>query len=696
MRKILISLILLLTDTVLIFAQYQDREIRDTLQAAVKEARRNVGLYSEGYALIPVKTRQVTSLLGEGDAVKYIQTLPGVSTGGEGGSAIYVRGGNMGSNLMTLDGMPIYGVSHLLGLTTIIPEDVVAETVFLAGGFPSEDGNFTASHIRLVSKDGNFGRTEAAFSANPFLLGGWISAPIVKGSASAQAVIRVSPIGLVYKAVKPMIKQNQLLLDDFGALAGDAYGKLTWRKDVDNDLSLSFFGSQDRYAFTMNETSSDVLGWSNLLANLSWNNRSISCLKTLHADMSFNHHVGSQRQKTLFEGALNDFLMRSVIDELTVSGSATIETGLRSNLQFGIKVRGALFNPAASSVMGEEGRSSLLDTRSGTLLATLHGQWEYSIPDLFLARFAFRGNAFAYGLGGRTDKGWMFHPEGSLLLRWNFIRKAGLEVTVDALTQYYHTLEGIPLGWSLDMIVSSDATLPPERALQGYMGAYGNLGQHLFRAGAFYKKMRNLVYYGKATDFFNAVSRAGWHDNINVGEGTSYGLEFLYEKEGPVLSWRASYTWSKSDRFFPDLNEGRRFPAKYDRRHIAHLAADWKVLQRASFSLDISSQFTYQSGSWDTLQDGSLTGWFIGEKDGVRLPLISSLNNYQLPAYIRWDGGVHLAIAGKVVKHEVNIGVYNILNRHNPFMLRYNAELEQWETISLIPVLPYISYRVLF
>ena len=208
--------------------------------------------------------------------------------------------------------------------------------------------------------------------------------------------------------------------------------------------------------------------------------------------------------------------------------------------------------------------------------------------------------------------------------------------------------------------------------------------------------MRNLVYYGKATDFFNAVSRAGWHDNINVGEGTSYGLEFLYEKEGTVLSWRASYTWSKSDRFFPDLNEGRRFPAKYDRRHIAHLAADWKVLQRASFSLDISSQFTYQSGSWDTLQDGSLTGWFIGEKDGVRLPLISSLNNYQLPAYIRWDGGVHLAIAGKAVKHEVNIGVYNILNRHNPFMLRYNAELEQWETISLIPVLPYISYRVLF
>lgn len=42
------------------------------------------------------------SVTGESDAIKYIQTLPGVSTGAEGASAIYVRGGNIGSNVMTL------------------------------------------------------------------------------------------------------------------------------------------------------------------------------------------------------------------------------------------------------------------------------------------------------------------------------------------------------------------------------------------------------------------------------------------------------------------------------------------------------------------------------------------------------------------------------------------------------------------
>lgn len=695
MQKILLSLILLLTDTALLFAQYQNLEVRDTLQAAVKEAHRNVGLYSAGYVLSPVKIRQVTSLLGEGDAVKFVQMLPGVSTGGEGGSAIYVRGGNMGSNLMTLDGMPIYGVSHLLGLTTLVPNDIVAETVLLTGGFPAEDGNFTASHLRLVSKDGAFGKTEADFSVNPFLLSGHVSGPIVKGSISAQTSVRVSPVGLIYKSLKPLINHNYRL-DDFGATVGDVYGKLAWRKDAYNDLSLSFFGSQDRYTFDMNKSSSDVLGWSNLLAKISWNNRKFLCFNELNINISFNHHVGSQRQKTLFDGVLNDFQIRSILDELTLSGSASIETGRYSLLQFGIKFRGALFNPAASSLIDGKDRSDLVDTSSSTLLASLYGQWEYSIPNQFLARVSLRGNAFAYGQNRRIDNGWFFHPEASLLLRWNFHRQAGLEATVDALTQYYHTLEGIPLGWSLDMLVPSGVTAPPEHALQGYAGAYGKFEQHIFRTGAFYKIMRNLVYYGKATDFFNASSRSGWQDNINVGEGTSYGLEFLYEKKGVVLSWRTSYTYSVTDRLFPNLNGGRHFPAKYDRRHIVHFAAVWKFLQNRTFTMDLSSQFTYQSGSWDTLQDGSITGWFIGEKDGFRLPLISSLNNYQLPAYIRWDGGIHLVMAGKTMKHEVNLGIYNILNRHNPFMIRYNADEEQWETISLIPVMPYISYRISF
>lgn len=679
-------------------ARAQERrppEAPDTLKAAVKVDDRVSRVGADAYRLDPVRTRRISSPLGEGDAVKYIQTLPGVAMGGEGGSAFYVRGGNMGSNLMTLDGVPVYGVSHLLGFTTIFPQDAVDETVFQTGGFPSDEGNFTASHIKLISRDGDYRSTGAMVSANPFLLSCSLSTPIVKEKVSVFAVVRASPLGLEYRAAKPIINRFQSVLDDFGATVGDAFAKVSWRKDAHNDLSFSVFGSQDRYRFRLDEQSLDILGWSNLLAQFSWKSQGLGLTKTLNANLSYNRHVGNQEQESSFEGVYNQYRMRSTIDELTASAAATFLLGSHSELSTGAKIRWAAFNPGASSLMGGSQELPLVDNRMSTLLATLHGQWEFSLQDRFLLRLSMRGNAFSYGLGRTTNSGWLFNPEGSLLVRWNILRNMGLESTVDALTQYYHTLEGIPLGWSVDMIVPSDSTLPPEQALQEYFGLFGSFGNHNVRVGGFYKRLRNLVYYGQAADFFS-MSQSGWRDNIKVGDGTAYGAELLYEKEGRILSWRVSYTWSKTDRTFIELNDGLPFPAKYDRRHIANITADWTFLERKGMSLSATTLFTYQSGSWDTLQDGYIPGWFIDKKDPVKLPMISSLHNYELPAYIRWDGGLHLEMTGGRIGHELNIGVYNILNRRNPFMLRYNTDTQEWNLVSLIPIMPNISYRIRF
>ena len=88
----------------------------------------------------PADLLRTASPLGEADPVKFIQTLPGVSAGMEGSSAYYVRGGNGANNLTTLDGIPVYGAGHLLGLTTSYPAEIVAKNGFYAGGFPSETG----------------------------------------------------------------------------------------------------------------------------------------------------------------------------------------------------------------------------------------------------------------------------------------------------------------------------------------------------------------------------------------------------------------------------------------------------------------------------------------------------------------------------------------------------------------------------
>lgn len=697
--KTFLPILLLLLSAATAYAQ-ERTTLRDTLPAAVKTADRVQRVRADGYKIDPVKTRRVVSPLGSGDAIKYIQTLPGVAMGGEGGSAIYVRGGNMGSNLMTLDGMPLYGISHLLGFTTVYPGEVIGDTEFHAGGFSSEEGNLTASHIRLQTKTGDFRKSGGEVSLTPFLAAGSISAPIVKDKVSVLGSLRVSPIGLEYKAARGLIDRYQDVLQDFGATVGDAFGKVTWKADPRNDLSLLLFGSLDRYGFVLGENSTDGMGWSNALANLVWDTRSVRAFDNLHTALSYNHHAGYQEQETVLDGSYNRYQLRSTLQEMMLLSTATKSWG-RWTSQFGVKVRGARFNPGSSrrfdgSSYKDAEESPLVDSYMNTVLSTLHGQMEYTIPERFLFRFALRGNAYAYGVGGvGGQSGWLFHPEGSLTARVHLARQFGVEATADALTQYYHTLEGIPLGMSIDMVVPSDATNPPEQALQGYAGVFGGFGAHTFRAGGFYKLMRNLVYYGDATQFFSSA-QSGWHENISIGEGTSYGAEFLYEKDGDILSWRASYTWSKTDRLFPDLNHGRRFPAKYDRRHIANASLDWTILQRKSVTLGFNTLFTYQSGSWDTLQDGALPGFFIGQKEWLSLPMISALNNYELPAYIRWDAALHLDIKGRRASHEIGLGVYNLLNRHNPFMLRYNPVSYTWNLISLLPIMPSLNWRMSF
>jgi len=689
MKRRLLLFLTSLVGSMAVFAQNTTVSIQDTLPEVVKVAALVRQFSADRYRLDPLSVQHLVSPLGMGDAVKYIQTLPGVSTGGEGGSAYYVRGGSHGANLVTIDGVSLYGVSHLLGFTTAYPEEIIKTADFHTGGFDSEEGNLTASHLRLMTRDGDYCMTQAGVSLTPFLLSAHVSGPIVKDKVSYLGSVRISPIGVEYKALRGIFNRYQNTLRDFGLMVGDFFSKISYQKDSHNKFSFSLFGNLDRYAFRLNDLSDDSLGWGNVIANLSWDCSSTSVFDRVYSSFSFNGHSGVQSQETSLNGSNIYFMVRSTLDELTFLSTAEKRWDNWST-QFGYKIRGASFNPGSSQVFEDVRGNNVY-----TMIVSLHGQLEYGSLDKFLFKMALRGNLYGYGLLNNRQTGWMCHPEMSLMARINLTKKLGIETTVDYLTQYYHTLEGIPLGWSLDMLIPSDTTNPPERVVQVYGGLYGVFNKNRFRSGGFFKQMAGLVYYGDATSFFSSAL-SGWHENISIGEGVSYGAELMYERVDENLSWRASYTWSKTDRFFADLNRGRRFPARYDRRHIANLSLDGMIVKGKNKQLGISSFFTYQSGSWDTLQDGFLPGFIPIYKELEKLPYISSLHNYELPAYIRWDVALRVGIKGRNARQDIGIGVYNLLNRHNPFMLRYDSEAHEWNYVSLIPIIPNISYQISF
>ena len=77
------------------------------------------------------KVEKLPLLLGEVDVIKAAQLLPGVKSGTEGSSGLYVRGGGRGQNLVLLDGVPVYNQNHLFGFFSTFNNDGINSSAII-------------------------------------------------------------------------------------------------------------------------------------------------------------------------------------------------------------------------------------------------------------------------------------------------------------------------------------------------------------------------------------------------------------------------------------------------------------------------------------------------------------------------------------------------------------------------------------
>ncbi|ULT25464.1 Plug domain-containing protein [Sphingobacterium sp. E70] len=103
----------------------------------------------------PKEIEKVPVLFGEKDILKTIQLFPGVTSGGEGSSNFYVRGGGGDQNLILLDEAPVYNSSHLFGFFSTFNSDAIKDVNFYKGGVPAQYGGKISSVMEITTLDGN-------------------------------------------------------------------------------------------------------------------------------------------------------------------------------------------------------------------------------------------------------------------------------------------------------------------------------------------------------------------------------------------------------------------------------------------------------------------------------------------------------------------------------------------------------------
>lgn len=263
------------------------------------------------------------------------------------------------------------------------------------------------------------------------------------------------------------------------------------------------------------------------------------------------------------------------------------------------------------------------------------------------------------------------------------------------------------------MSLPTDTWMPVSKKLRPLVsdqvsaGAYYNLhNDYSFSVEGYYKWMNHILDYKDGYNFL--PSFIGWEDKLAQGKGWSYGVELIARKEtGRVTGW-LGYGLMWADRQFAEINDGKRFPAKFDNRHKLNVVANWKL----SDKVELTGSWTFMTGnrltaSFENYEDLGQAHFpsdvapippFMNTPGG--LEYFTERNNFRLPAYHRLDLGINIYRPKKNGRMGIwNISIYNVYCHMNAITLKkrfwYNYDC-YFETMSILPIIPSVSYTYKF
>ncbi|NJK86693.1 MAG: TonB-dependent receptor plug domain-containing protein [Bacteroidales bacterium] len=207
------------------------------------KARNNVVSTQTG--LVTIQPQQIKSLpviLGEVDVMKSLQLMPGIKSGTEGSSGIYVRGGGPDQNLFLLDGVPLYNISHLFGFFSVFNADAIQNISVLKGGFPARYGGRLSSVIDIRMKDGNMKKIHGEGSVGLISSKLALEGPVIKDRSSFMVSFRRTYYDLLMYPIVKSFNENSRT----GYYFYDLNAKLNYQLTDKSRIYLSIYSGQDK------------------------------------------------------------------------------------------------------------------------------------------------------------------------------------------------------------------------------------------------------------------------------------------------------------------------------------------------------------------------------------------------------------------------------------------------------------------
>ena len=657
---------------------------------------------------IPIdQVKRLPAIGGEVDLLKVLQLLPGVQSGGEGTSGLYVRGGSPDQNLMLLDGVPLYSVNHLFGFFSVFNADAVKNMSITKGGFPARFGGRLSSILEIYMKDGHMKEYHADATVSIIASKLTVEGPIVEDKASFMLSARRTYLDLL---INPIIAQanrnNPDVTTDPRYYFYDLNGKLNWRIGPKDRLYLSAFKGEDDFGiasaenYGINSSTLDFgLDWKNEIQALRWNRewspRLFSNTTLTRSLYNFNTgiEITEQSEDTLSMAALYN----SGIEDFSGRIDFDFAPNSRHYIKFGANWTNHTFSPGATSLELDFGDTPALDTLLGPAdiksdEAFLYVEDEFELSE----RLKLNLGVHASILMVQDTSYNSIQPRAAL----NYRLPGGyaFKASFARMAQYVNLLTNEGLGLPTDLWVPSTARIRPQQSWQVAMGVAKTFGDIEVSLEGYYKGMEGLLSYKEGASFLFSLD-TDWEDQVTQGIGNAYGTELLVQKKyGRTTGW-IGYTLSWSNRQFDDINSGNWYPFTYDRRHDVSFVVTHDFTDKWTGS----AVWLYGTGRALTLSESSFSAYVPdGTGEGIytfSAEVPSEKNAFRMSPYHRLDLSLtRTKIRENGTRHLI-FSVYNAYNNLNPFFAQTDEDDNGNPVIreyGIFPIIPSIAWRFSF
>ena len=673
---------------------------------------------------------RLPKLAGESDVIRTVHLLPGIQTGADGIGGIHVRGGNVGQNLILIDDVPVYDVSHAAGIFSIFNTDAIRSAKLVKGGFPARYGGRVSSVLDIRTKEGNLKEFKA--KANVGLLTASVSAegPMRKDYSSFFVSGRGSFLDLY---LRPVSRYYKDLLGETGETAYDFYdfnAKLNFSFTEQDKVYISVYAGGDDFRnfgqasdvvgvtnvlvndttfFRLDTDYSENLSWGNTVAAFRWNHlfnnklflNSTVTYSRLELDLAYSSTdsiVDLAEDLTIFRDV--DFgAYLSSIEDFGAKLDFNLIPSTEHYLRFGVGTTRHLFNPGVLFFNESVSQGTGTDVLPSRVVQSSEF-YAYFEDEIDLGKLMLNVGFRATNLSVETKTYQFLEPRVSAY--YQVFEKFGIKASYSKMTQYLHLLSRSGIGLPTDLWVPSTRNIEPQVAYQYVAGFDLSLGKSAsLEVETYHKRMENLLTYSEGANILG-----NWEENVTVGSGTSSGIEFMLKKRfGQNAKGWLSYTYSRTNRTFEEINFNRSYPYKYDRTH------DFKLAFTHQFNkwLQLSTTWQIATGLAFTLPLETFTSNSVPGAEGfpIIVTLTEEKNNFRLPDYHRLDLSLNFAFHSKKLSHRFSLGGYNLYSRRNPLyynwvngqVVRVGDELVQpqrFVEVRLIPFLPSLSYSLQF